>query len=136
MSSRESTGHAFEQQMNLLQALQKGWEDGKVMVVNKLVEKDSRIPNIFLTPDFSIAGILEDTSTSSIVEELFHSEPEKLADLIGSPQNKDEMIRKVLSEQSVVDNTKPRQEECLVVENEAGITVILQYINLEILIFN
>ena len=99
----ESAGHTFEQRMNLLQALQKGWEHGKVMVVNEFVEQDS----IFLTPNFSIAGEQEGTSSSSTVEESFHSELEKLAVLNENPQKKDKDIRKVLSEQFVVDSTKP-----------------------------
>ena len=75
-----------------------------------LLRKTLGYPDIFLTPDFSIAGVPEDTSTSLTVEESFHSEQEKLVDLIGNPQNKDK---------TVVDNTKPHQKECLVVENEA-----------------
>ena len=126
----ESAGHTFEQRMNLLQALQKGWEHGKVMVVNEFVEKDS----IFLTPDFSIAGVQEGISTSSTVEESFHSELEKLADLNGNPQKKDKDIREVLSEQSVVDSTKPHQEECLVVKNEGGITVKYKFRNCYLLL--
>ncbi|XP_047145569.2 uncharacterized protein LOC124818598 [Hydra vulgaris] len=36
----ESTGQTFEQCLSLLQALKKGWTDGKVMLVNELIDVD------------------------------------------------------------------------------------------------
>ncbi|XP_065657184.1 uncharacterized protein LOC124806290 isoform X2 [Hydra vulgaris] len=36
----ESTGQTFEQRLSLLQAIKKGWTDGKVMLVNELIDED------------------------------------------------------------------------------------------------
>ncbi|XP_065654453.1 uncharacterized protein LOC136081096 [Hydra vulgaris] len=73
---------------------------------------------IYLSPDFSIAGVPGDTPTSSLtVKELLYSG--KIEDLIGNPQKKDSLIRDGASEQSVVSKTQPHPEECFAVENEA-----------------
>ncbi|XP_047125572.2 zinc finger SWIM domain-containing protein 1-like [Hydra vulgaris] len=36
----ETTGQTFEQRLSLLQSLKKGWTDGKVMLVNELIDVD------------------------------------------------------------------------------------------------
>ncbi|XP_047141366.2 uncharacterized protein LOC124816284 isoform X2 [Hydra vulgaris] len=39
----ESTGHTLEQRLSLLRTLSKGWSDGKVMVLNELIEEDDLV---------------------------------------------------------------------------------------------
>ncbi|XP_065665290.1 uncharacterized protein LOC136086760 [Hydra vulgaris] len=93
--------------MELLQELQKGWEHGKVMVLNKLDETDLKVSDIVLSQTFSDAGAPNDV------------------DLIKNSNMKDRNeidFRNESSEQYVTaDNLQQNQEECFVVQDKAGV---------------
>ncbi|XP_065645977.1 uncharacterized protein LOC136076618 [Hydra vulgaris] len=103
----ESTGPSFEQRMELLQELQKGWEHGKVMVLNELDETDLKVSDIVSSQTFSDAGAPNNV------------------DLIKNSNKKDRNeidFRNESSEQYVTaDNLQQNQEECFVVQDKAGV---------------
>jgi zinc finger SWIM domain-containing protein 3 len=109
----ESTGPSFEQRIDLLKELQKGWEHGKVMVLNELVQTDLRVSDTVSSQTFSDAGVPNDV------------------DLIENSNKEDRNeidFRNVSSEQYVtVDNLQQNQEECFVVLDKAGVLGIYKF---------
>ncbi|XP_065684306.1 uncharacterized protein LOC124807723 [Hydra vulgaris] len=103
----ESTGPSFEQRMGLLQELQKGWEHGKVMVLNELIETDLGVSDIVSNQTFSDAGAPNDVD---------------LIEILNKEEGNEIDFRNVSSEQYVtVNNLQQNQEECFVVQDEAGL---------------
>ncbi|XP_047142281.2 uncharacterized protein LOC124816845 isoform X2 [Hydra vulgaris] len=103
----ESTGPSFEQRMGLLQELQKGWEHGKVMVLNELIETDLGVSDIVSNQTFSDAGAPNDVD---------------LIEILNKEEGNEIDFRNVSSEEYVtINNLQQNQEKCFVVQDKAGL---------------